>query len=283
MEKFKTLIAIFTIILFSNCKGTDDSKKENTNDQVTKTDNTNVIPSPVVMTYEIIKTYPHDTSSYTEGLEWNDHILIESTGNYKESKLILLDSNMKVIQSPVKLNDNYFGEGATLFKDKIYQLTWKEHKVFVYQPKTLAKIGELDWPYEGWGMTHNDTAIILNTGGSSLYYIEPTTFKKLKTVDVFDNNGYVANVNELEYVDGKIFANVYLTDKILQIDPNTGQVKAIADLSNILSQVGVKNDPRSINQGNVLNGIAYNKKKGTFFITGKDWPVMIELKFNYVK
>lgn len=241
------------------------------------------INTPANMTYEIVKTYPHATTSYTEGLEWSNNTLIESTGNYKESKLIFMDSNMKIIQNPIKLDDAYFGEGTTLFKDKIYQLTYKEHKVFVYDATSLKKIQEFYWPYEGWGMTHNDTAIIINTGGSSLYYVDPSTFNKIKTVDVYDNNGYVANVNELEYVNGKLFANVYMTDNILQIDPATGEVKAVANLTNILAAVGIKEDPKLKDSGNVLNGIAYHKQRGTFFITGKYWPVIIELKFNYVK
>jgi len=256
---------------------TGNSSQEDNNES-------NLIEAPSVMTFQVIKTHVHDTTSYTEGFEWNGDTLIESTGNYKESKLILLDTNMKEIRKPLKLNDEYFGEGTTLFKGKIYQLTYKEHKVFVYDAKTLNKITELYFPFEeAWGMTHNDTAIIVTTGGSNLYYLDPVTFKTIKTVGVYDNNGYVANVNELEYLNGKLFANVYLTDKILQIDPMTGNVLAVADLSNILAQVGVKNDPKKIDAGNVLNGIAYNKQRGTFFITGKMWPVTIELKLNGIR
>jgi len=268
---------IFSVASLMSACNTGNSSQEDTNES-------NLIEAPSVMTFQVIKTHVHDTTSYTEGFEWNGDTLIESTGNYKESKLILLDTNMKEIRKPLKLNDEYFGEGTTLFKGKIYQLTYKEHKVFVYDAKTLNKITELYFPFEeAWGMTHNDTAIIVTTGGSNLYYLDPVTFKTIKTVGVYDNNGYVANVNELEYLNGKLFANVYLTDKILQIDPVTGNVLAVADLSNILAQVGVKNDPKKIDAGNVLNGIAYNKQKGTFFITGKMWPVTIELKLNGIR
>ena len=268
---------IFSVASLMSACNTGNSSQEDTNES-------NLIEAPSVMTFQVIKTHVHDTTSYTEGFEWNGDTLIESTGNYKESKLILLDTNMKEIRKPLKLNDEYFGEGTTLFKGKIYQLTYKEHKVFVYDAKTLNKITELYFPFEeAWGMTHNDTAIIVTTGGSNLYYLDPVTFKTIKTVGVYDNNGYVANVNELEYLNGKLFANVYLTDKILQIDPMTGNVLAVADLSNILAQVGVKNDPKKIDAGNVLNGIAYNKQRGTFFITGKMWPVTIELKLNGIR
>ena len=241
---------------------------------------TTAIPAPSSLNYEVIKVYPHDTSSYTEGLEWNGNSLIESTGNYNESKLRILDSNMKNTMNPVILDKQYFGEGATYLNNKIYQLTWKEHKVFVYDSKTLKKINEIYWPYEGWGMTNNDSSIIINTGGSNIYFVNPADFKVTKTLGVYNNYGYVSNINELEYVNGKIYANVYLTDNIIQIDPNTGQVLATADMSNVLAKVGITNNPKTIDAGNVLNGIAYHKKRGTFFITGKDWPVMIELKFK---
>jgi glutamine cyclotransferase len=242
--------------------------------------NENVIAPPAILQYEIIRALPHDTSSYTQGLEWMGDQLLESTGNYKESKLLLLDSNRKNSKPPIKLGEQYFGEGATQFKGKIYQLTWKEHKVFIYDAKTFKQIGEFYWPYEGWGMTHDDTSIIVSTGGSNIYYVNPIDFSVQKKVGVYNNFGYVSNINELEYVDGKLYANVYLTDNIIQINPTTGNVTATADFSNLLSLVGVKNDPRSIDPGNVLNGIAYHKKRNTFFITGKDWPVVIELKFK---
>jgi glutamine cyclotransferase len=257
----------------------------NTSNNEQGTDNVNTaIELPTTLTYQVIKTHKHDSTSYTEGFEWAGDTLIESTGNYKQSKLIIMDTNMNILSKPIKLSDEFFGEGTTLFKGKIYQLTYKEHKVFVYDAKTLNKINEIYFPFEeAWGMTHNDTAIIVNTGGSNLYFVDPATFKTTKTVGVYDNTGYISNVNELEYVDGKLFANVYLTDKILQIDPVSGKVLAVADLSNILAQVGVKNNPKNTDPGNVINGIAYNKQRGTFFITGKMWPVTIELKFNGIK
>ena len=242
--------------------------------------NANTIPAPAILAFDVIKLHAHDTTSYTEGLEWIGNILLESTGNYKHSKLRMLDTNMKDSKPAIKLEDAYFGEGTTLFNGNIYQLTWKEHKVFVYDAKSFKKINEYYWPYEGWGMTHDDTAIIVNTGGSNIYYVNPTDFTVKKTLGVYNNFGYVSNINELEYVNGKLYANVYMTDNIIQIDPSTGNVLATADFSNILSKVGIKNDPRIIDAGNVLNGIAYHKQKGTFFITGKDWPVIIELKFK---
>jgi len=270
----KKLFVIVCIVLgFAACKSGNNNSEELSNTNT-------AIAAPATLHYEIVKVHAHDTTSYTEGLEWHDNYLIESTGNYAKSTLRILDTNMKDTHIPVKLDAAYFGEGTTLFKDKIYQLTWKEHKVFVYDAKTLKKLNELYWPYEGWGMTHNDSSIIVNTGGSNLYYVDPATFNVQKTVGVYNNYGYVSNINELEYVDGKLYANIYMTDNIIQIDPITGRVIAIADLSNILAQLGVKNDPRTKDSGNVLNGIAFHKQRNTFFITGKDWPVMVELRFK---
>ena len=267
-------LIIYTCGLLTACNNSVNSNtSENTADA-------NAIATPINLSYEVVKVHPHDTTAYTEGLEWNGNILIESTGNYNQSKLSLLDSNLKAIVKPVKLAAAYFGEGATLFNGKIYQLTWKENKVFVYDAKTLQKLNEFSWPYEGWGMTHNDTAIIVNTGGSNLYYVDPNTFQVIKTVGVYNNYGYVSNINELEYVDGKLYGNVYMTDNIIQIDPISGRVVAVADMSNLLAIAGVKNDPRNKDAGNVLNGIAYHKSKKTFFVTGKDWPVMVELRFK---
>ena len=162
---FKTIALLFTAtVLLLSCNN-DESSNE-----------TNSIAAPTNLDYAIVKVYPHDTSAYTQGLEWNDHTLIESTGLEGKSILHLMDTNQKQIGTKVKLAATDFGEGATLFNDKIYQLTWKSHKVFVYNAKTLVKEKELYWPYEGWGLTHNDTALIVSTGESNIYFVDPGSF-----------------------------------------------------------------------------------------------------------
>lgn len=251
------------------------------------TSNENAIKAPQNLSYEIIKVYSHDTLSYTQGLEWNGDTLIEGTGDYSKSDLHLLDTKMKLIKGPIKLNDPkvayedaIFGEGITLFNHKIYQLTWKTKKVFVYDAKTLQKINEFNWPYEGWGLTHNDSSLIVSTGGSNLYFVDPNTFTIQRTVGVYNNYGYVSDINELEYVNGKIYANLYLHDNIIQIDPTTGLVTGNLDLSDILAKASAKYDPKNVNGGYVLNGIAYKKESQTFFITGKCWPLMMEIKLK---
>jgi len=263
------LLVLFTTTLFA-CNS----------DNNTDANNENAIAAPTSLSYELIKVYPHDTTAYTQGLEWNGNKLIEGTGLEGKSILQILDSNMHPLGNKVKLDKEYFGEGTTLFQDKIYQLTWKSHKVFVYDVKTLKKSNELYWPYEGWGLTHNDTSLIVSTGESNLYFVNPTDFSIQKTLGVFNQYGYLSNINELEFVNGQVFANIYGRNEIVVIDPQTGLVKSSIDFSNLLSQAGVKYDPLSIDAGYVMNGIAYHAGKNTFFITGKCWPVIVEIRLR---
>lgn len=252
----------------------------NTANNTTESTDVNVIEAPKVLEYAIVKIHAHDTSSYTQGLEWNGNSLIEGTGNYGKSMLYLLDSNLKSIQKRVKLTKELFGEGTTIFKGKIYQLTWKEHKVLVYDASSLEKINELYWPYEGWGLTHNDSSLIVSTGGSNLYFVDPNDFSIQKTIGVYNKFGYVSDINELEYINGKIAANVYLTNDIIFIDPTTGQIKETINFDQLLAQANVKYNPTSIDPGYVLNGIAYHPTKKTLFITGKCWPIMAEISIK---
>ena len=252
----------------------------NTGKNNNEVDKENAIAAPTALSYDLVKVYPHDTSAYTQGLEWNGNTLIEGTGLEGKSILHVLDTNMKPLGSKVKLDKEYFGEGTTLFQDKIYQLTWKSHKVFVYDAKTLKKRNELYWPYEGWGLTHNDTSLIVSTGESNIYFVNPNDFSIQKTLGVFNQYGYLSNINELEYVNGQLYANLYGRNEVVVIDPQTGQVKSNIDFSNLLSQAGVKYDPLTIDAGYVMNGIAYHAGKNTFFITGKCWPVLVELRLR---
>ena len=206
---------------------------------------------------------------------------MKAAGNYGSSKLFQNTLDGKTLKS-IKLAKEYFGEGITVLNNKIFQLTYREHKVFVYDASTFNKIKELSWPYEGWGMTTNGKNLIISTGSSILYFVEPENFKIINQVGVTDNYGPVSNVNELEYVNNFIYANVYETDYILKIDPETGKVLGKVDLSGLLQKSGMNYNPQDypgIN-GNVLNGIAYDSSKNSFFITGKKWPALFEIKLN---
>ena len=271
MLRFIKYILLFTFIIAMNSCGNNIATSEN--NEV----NENVIKAPTQLQYEVVKVFTHDTSSYTQGLEWHGETLFEGTGNYGKSQLHKMDANLQSIGKKISLPKELFGEGITVFKDKIYQLTWKEHKVLVYNANTLQKEKELYWQYEGWGLAHNDTALIVSTGGSDIYMVDPNNFAIKKTIGVYNNYGYVSDINELEYVDGKIFANIYGQNEVVVIDPLTGQIINNINFSNLLAQAGVKYDPTTIDVGYVLNGIAYQAKSKTFFITGKCWPVMVEV------
>ena len=242
----------------------------------TETVNANVTPAPVIMNYQVLKIYPHDTTSFTEGLIWLNNSLYESTGMNKQSKLLRVNLETGKAFQKIILPDIYFGEGISVLNNKIYQLTWREHKVFVYDMNFKKLPQEFEWPFEGWGMTTDGKHLIINTGGSNLYFVNPETFKIERTLGVTDQNGYVDSINEMEYLDGYVYANRYLKDDILKINLKTGLVEAKADLSGIFE----KNNITVKNNIDVLNGIAYDAAKKTFYITGKYWPNVFEIRFN---
>jgi glutamine cyclotransferase len=269
----KTIYSFLVAAFLVSCG--DDKPGNDTNATVVA-----LTPPPAVLQYSVIKVYPHDTASYTQGLIWENDHLIEGTGERGVSKLRNIELETGKPRKEINLEPKYFGEGVTLFNNKLYQLTWQEHKVLVYDPTTFKKLQEFEWPMEGWGLTHNGKQLIISTGGSNIYFVNPETFKIERTLGVTDNNGYLSMINELEFVDGKIYANIYETDTIVRINPETGVVEARADLADFLKQTGAKYDPRTINGGYVLNGIAYDAAKKSFYITGKRWPVLAEVKFN---
>jgi glutamine cyclotransferase len=263
----------FPLIVFSSLMLFACGNQQN-NDA--ETVNANVTPAPAVMNYQVLKIYPHDTSSFTEGLIWLNNSLYESTGLNKQSKLLRVNLETGKAFQKVILPDIYFGEGISVLNNKIYQLTYREHKVFVYDMNFKKLPQEFEWPFEGWGMTTDGTHLIINTGGSNLYFVNPETFKIERTLGVTDQNGYVDSINEMEYLDGYVYANRYLKDDILKINLKTGIVEAKADLSGIFE----KNNISVKNSIDVLNGIAYDAVKKTFYITGKNWPNLFEVRFN---
>ena len=266
----KIILYFLTVVIFFSCNNTEEAVDNKSN----------AIIAPKAIAYAVVKIYPHDTSSYTQGLFFHNNKMFEGTGWYKQSKLMIVDLNTGKAEKKISLADSVFGEGITLLNNKIYQLTYQNHKVYVYNANTFKKEKEFEWPFEGWGITHNDTSLIISTGSSNLYFVNPTTFKIERTVGISDNNGYIDSINELEFVNGSIYANKYLTDLILKINPQTGLIEGRIDLTNLVKESGSSYDPRTIDAGFVLNGIAYNQEKKSFYITGKRWPFMAEVKLN---
>lgn len=222
-------------------------------------------------TYKINKEYPHSRASYTEGLFFNDGKLYESIGQYGESAFLQVNLEDGSAIKSTPFESKYFIEGSCILNGYLYILTWKHYTCFVYNPKTMVKMADFRNPREGWGMTTDGKSLIISDGSSNIYYHDPLTFMEQKKIKVKLNGKSVNNLNELEYIDGKIWANIYLTDFIVIIDPETGNVIGKIDCTGILSSSLRKRDT------DVLNGIAYDPCKKKIYVTGKYWPKMYQI------
>ncbi len=239
------------------------------------------IPLPSIMSYDIINEYPHDPAAFTEGLEYKDKVLYESTGQYGFSDIRKTNLKTGKIITSTKMEARYFGEGLTVLNGKVYQLTYREGKGFVYDAATLKleKTFTFSAP-EGWGMTNNGEYLIFDDGTNVLHYLDPNTFKEVKHLAVTDEHGPVNEINELELIHGYFYANQWQTDNILKIDTATGRVVARADLSNLRQRLGIPQPSGRLHAPDVLNGIAYDAATNRIFITGKNWPKVLEVKLD---
>jgi len=234
-------------------------------------------PQPASLSYTIQKAFPHDTSSFTEGLLFYKGSLYESTGDHGKSKLLRIDLNTGKVDKRLDLDPKYFGEGIVILRDTIYQLTYMEKAVFVYN-MDFKKIKEFVITTDngqGWGMTTDGTNLIVDDGSSNLYFYEPSTFKLIKKLPVTDAGALGYNLNELEYIDGYIYANQWQLPYILKIDLSNGKIVAKADLTDVWNRIQQK-APKA----DVLNGIAYDAETKKIYITGKNWPELYEVQFN---
>lgn len=239
------------------------------------------IPQTPVITYNIASTLPHDTSSFTEGLEFYNNTLLESTGLKGKSKLLQADPSTGKAIKQLALDSQYFGEGISVLHDTLYQMTWQDHKLFIYSAKDLKKIKELPLDIEGWGMTNDGKNLIASNGGSNLYYYEPGTFRLLRTVAVTEGGTPAVNINELEFINGFIYANQWQYNYILKIDPASGKVVAKMDLSEIMNKEKTRLVGKIDDTGAYLNGIAYNPSTDKIYVTGKLWPELYEIQFAH--
>lgn len=231
-------------------------------------------PSPIY-TYRLVKTYPHDPTAFTQGLIYHQGFLYESTGLYGHSSLRKVELKTGKVLQNYQLQSDYFGEGITLWQDHILQLTWKNQLGFVYDQQTFRKLKTFSYTTEGWGLTHDGQNLIMSDGSHRLYFLHPNTFKPLGSIEVMDHLTPISKLNELEYIEGEIFANIWQSHKIARISPQTGQVLGWIDLSGIVdSQAWVTQQSTQ----NVLNGIAYDIEGKRLFITGKRWPHVFEIK-----
>ncbi|MEO5892850.1 MAG: glutaminyl-peptide cyclotransferase [Ferruginibacter sp.] len=269
----KLSIALAGLLFFTACNNSDTDVPAEPIQPLTG------IAAPQNINVNIIGIYAHDTSAYTQGLEIYKGKLYESTGDYANSSLRITDVKTgSVTQKHMMGSAEVFGEGITILNDKIYQLTWKNHLVNVYDIKNIDKpVKTFAWPYEGWGITHTDKELIISDGSANLYFVNPEDFKVQRTTMVTDNIGPVNSLNELEYFDGHVFANVYGSDYIVKIDPSNGHVMGIINLPGIIKQYAKGFNP---DENEVLNGIAWDSAGKKMYITGKHWPKMFEITIN---
>jgi len=226
-----------------------------------------------VLSVKLVRAYPHDPHAFTQGLEYYGGYLYESTGIAGQSTLRKVALQTGAVLQKVSLPPQYFGEGLTILHGKIYQLTWLSKKGFVYDLHSFRQIGEFPYYSEGWGLTHDDKSLIMSDGTNKIRYIDPVSFSVTRTMEVYAGGEGVVNLNELEYIKGEIFANIWHSARIARIDARSGQVLAWIDLTSIVSKEQHSDEA-------VLNGIAYDKIGDRLLVTGKNWSKVFEIKLE---
>ncbi len=251
------------------------SSAQNSSPEIQPCSNNAQQPAVPVYTYEIVNTWPHDSKAFTQGLVFYHGWFYESAGRYGSSSLRKVEPVTGKIAKKVNLDSQYFAEGMTILKEKIYQLTWMEHKGFIYDLKNLRREGEFAVDGEGWGLADDEQSLVMSDGTNQLRFIDPSTFKVSRSVMVCDHGAPLMHLNELEFVKGEIFANIWKSDRIVRIDPHDGHITGWIDLTNLLPA-----DQRANPEEDVLNGIAYDEKDDRLFVTGKRWPKIFEIRLK---
>jgi glutamine cyclotransferase len=230
-------------------------------------------PSIPLLSAKILKTYPHDPHAFTQGLEYFDGFLYESTGETGQSSLRKVDLESGKVLQKTDLASEYFGEGLTIFRGKIYQLTWLSKIGFVYDVKSFRKLRDFHYYGEGWGLAHDESNLILSDGTNTLRFLDPETFAVVRTLEVYAGAEAVTNLNELECIGNDIYSNVWHANRIARIDARTGQVRDWIDFSALAARE--QKEPEG-----VLNGIAFDPARHRFFVTGKDWAHLFEVQIE---
>ncbi len=265
-RSFIVPLLLLLVLGISSCSNVQESRDgEQTAGRITSL-------SAPVYSYRIVNTYPHDQDAFTQGLVFENGAIYAGTGLYGKSSLRKVDLETGNILQIYELPARYFGEGITIFEDIIVQLTWKSNTGFIYDKRGFKLLRDFTYATEGWGITHDGKRLIMSDGTSALYFLNPETFRIIGHIEVYDNSLPVNRLNELEYINGQIYANVWQTNDIAIIDPQSGQVSGWIDLSELAPSQYAST---SID---VLNGIAYDTEKERLFITGKLWPWLFEIK-----
>lgn len=232
-----------------------------------------VLTAQSVESYKVIHTYPHDPNAFTQGLVYVDGHMYESTGLPGRSSVRMVDVETGRVVQEAPVSAQYFGEGLTNWGSTLIQLTWQSHVAFVYDRFSFRQLMTMNYPWEGWGLTQDGHSLILSDGTATLYFLDPNTMRERRSIVVKDHDRPVKELNELEWIKGEIWANIWHTNRIARISPATGQVLAWVDLSGLLPESERSDDPEA-----VLNGIAYDAKHDRLFVTGKLWPKLFEIK-----
>lgn len=225
---------------------------------------------PELWQIEVIASYPHDRSAFTQGLAIHDGRMYEGTGHYGASSLRRVDIESGRVEKVRRLDETYFGEGVTVFEDRIYQLTWQNRVGFVYDLQTFDLLETFRYSGEGWGLAHDGRRLIISDGSSSIRFLDPDTYQVVKRISVRENNLPVSRLNELEYVNGEIWANVWYQDRIARISPADGELLGWIDLGELYP-------PSARSPEDVLNGIAFDGRSNRLFVTGKNWPQLHQI------
>lgn len=251
-------------------------------DQKSKRVNTSIeILSNIPFTsydFKIINTYPHDSNAYTQGLEFHNGFLYETTGQYGESSLRKVELKTGKVIKKIDLNKRYFGEGMTIFNDDLFFLTWKANKGFIYNLETLELKSEFSYnkSKEGWGLTHSQTELIKSDGTSKIWFLDPNTQQEKRYIEAYTDKQSLNRLNELEFINGKIYANYWQKPLIAIINPNNGVVEGIINLTRLVKEM--EKSQKLLKEDDVLNGIAFDKKNNRMFVTGKNWGKLFEIE-----
>jgi glutamine cyclotransferase len=272
-------LVLFVIIGFSGCNSflkKPQKKIPRFENQVSREEILSQKHTPVY-TYEIVKAYPHDVRSYTEGLLMDDGFLYESTGLYGKSKVMKIDIDSGKVLKKIRMKPIYFGEGITIKDDDLYHLSYKSNIGFVYDKHTFELKRTFNYPYQGWGMTTDGSHLIMSDGSSALLFFDPETLEQRKYLIVKDIESEVGFLNELEYIKGRVFANIWETNLIAIISPEDGRVTAWIDLT------GINPNPQKLKYPYVLNGIAHLEAENLILIAGKCWPEIFGIRLVPLK
>jgi glutamine cyclotransferase len=263
------IVVSIAIVILAGCSSPSFSD----NGVPIQNDSITVAVDEILYTYRVINTFPHDSDAFTQGFFYTNGYFYEGTGLYGRSSLRKINPADGTVLKQIDLSPKIFGEGITACDDRIIQLTWREHQGYVYEKDTFSLIETFTYPTEGWGITYDGEHLVMSDGTSVLTFLDPVTYKSIRQVKVVDSNGPVTRLNELEYISGKIYANIWLTDYIVIIDPATGNITGRINLEGLINPLDYPEQ-----EIDVLNGIAYDEENNRLFVTGKLWPKVFEIE-----